>query len=135
MNLTITNNDVGSVIHQSGVFSDDILVSLSGTYPLTVLAGTILARSASSGNLIIYLTGGTTFDDGIAKTVLTYDVEFLAAGGVPVRTMQSGIVNGNRLIIDADGDNSNVTTVLLEELRDYGIQTVDAVELNLLDNQ
>lgn len=131
-NITITNNDIGNVILQNGQFRDDLL-TFGGAG--TVKAGTILARDSVSLKLVPFVKGGATNENGIPKAVITYDVEATGAGDVPVRDMVSGSVRGNRLIIDADGDNSNVDNKVLDELRDYSLVTIDVKELNILDNQ
>ena len=49
--------------------------------------------------------------------------------------MVSGSVRAERLIIDADGDGSNVDAAVLDQLRDYSLVSIDVQELNTLDNQ
>ena len=131
-NITVTNIDLGSVILQNGEFRDDLLTFAA---PGVVVEGTILARDSISGNLIPYVIGGTTNEDGIPKAVLTYDVEATAIGDVPVREMVSGSVRAGRLVVDADGDASNITAAILDQLRDYSLVAIDVQELNILDNQ
>ena len=131
-NLTTTNVDLGSVIME-GVADHDELITFVGA---DILAeGTILARDSVSLKLVIYVKGGVVNENGIPKAVLTYEVEATGAGDVPVRIMQKGKVNFNRLVIDADGDNTNVDNAVMDELRDYGIETVSVDNLSILDNQ
>lgn len=54
-NITITNNDIGSVEHQGGVFQDETL-NLSGAQ--TVAEGQMLARDSVSLKLVNYVPGG-----------------------------------------------------------------------------
>jgi len=131
-NLTVTNVDTGSVVLKQGEFADDLL-TLPGAQ--TVLEGTILARDSVSLKLVPYVKGGTTNEDGIPKAILTYEVTSTGAGDVPIRDMISGSVRAPRLIIDADGDDSNIDAAVLDELRDYALVSVDVSELNILDNQ
>ena len=131
-NSTITNNDLGSVILQNGQFRDDLL-TLGGA--VTVLEGTILARDSVSLKLVPYVKGGVTNENDIPKAILTYEVVSAGAGDVPVRDMISGSVRANRLVIDADGDATNVDNAVLDELRDYSLVSIDVSELNILDNQ
>ena len=131
-NLTTTNVDLGNVILE-GVADHDELITFAGA---DILAeGTILARDSVSLKLVIYVKGGVVNENGIPKAVLTYEVEATGAGDVPVRIMQKGKVNFNRLVIDADGDNTNVDNAVMDELRDYGIETVSVDNLSILDNQ
>jgi len=131
-NVTITNNDIGSVILEEGKFRDDALTFAGAG---TVIAGTILARDSVSLKLVPYVIGGVTNENGIPKAILTYDVTAAGAGDEQVRDMVSGSVRGERLVVDADGDASNITAAILDQLRDYSLVTIDVQELNILDNQ
>ncbi len=132
MTMTITNNDLGSVILKEGEFRDDLLTFSAAA---TVLEGTILARDSVSLKLVPFVKGGSTNENGIPKAILTYDVTATGAGDEAIRDMVSGSVRAGRLIIDADGDNSNVDNVVLDQLRDYSLVAIDVQELNILDNQ
>lgn len=131
-NSTINNIDQGNVILENGSFRDDLL-TVGGA--VTVLAGTILARDSVSLKLVPYVKGGVANENGIPKAVLTYDVEAAGAGDVAIRDMVSGKVRAERLIIDADGDGSNVDAAVLDQLRDYALVSIDVQELSILDNQ
>lgn len=131
-NSTITNVDIGSVILEEGKFRDDLL-TFAGV--ATILEGTILARDSVSLKLVPFVKGGITNENGIPKAVLTYEVTSTGAGDVPVRDMVSGSVRAGRLVIDADGDATNVDNAVLDQLRDYSLVAIDVQELNILDNQ
>lgn len=131
-NLEITNVDQGNVVLANGRFRDEPLTFGAGG---TVVAGTILARDSSSLKLVPYVKGGTTNGNGIPKAVVTYDVTATEAGDVPIRALESGEVRAERLVIDADGDNSNVDAAVLDQLRDYKIVAQDVQQLSVLDNQ
>lgn len=131
-NITITNVDIGNVILKDGEFRDDLLTFAGAG---TVKEGTILARDSLSLKLVPFVKGGVTNENGIPKAVLTYDVTATGAGDVAIRDMVSGSVRAQRLIIDADGDGSNVDAVVLDQLRDYALVSIDVQELNILDNQ
>ncbi len=131
-NLTITNVDIGSVIMQDGQFRDDLL-TVGGA--VTVLSGTILARDSISLKLVPFVKGGVANENGVPKAVLTYDVTSTGAGDESIRDMVSGSVRAERLIIDADGNNSNVDNKVLDQLRDFALVSIDVQELNILDNQ
>lgn len=132
MNMTVTNIDLGSVIIE-GVADHDETLTFAGAD--TFVEGTILARDSVSGSLVPYVQGGATNENGIPKAILTYDVTAAGAGDVPIRAFEKGKVNFNRLVIDADGDNTNVTSAVKDQLRDYGIEVIDAQDLSILDNQ
>ncbi|MCP4444730.1 MAG: head decoration protein [Myxococcales bacterium] len=131
-NLTITEVDCGSVIFEKGAFRDELLTFAAAA---TVLAGTILARDSSTGKMVPFVKGGSTNENGIPKAVLTYEVEATAAGDVPISNMVSGSVRAGRLVIDADGDATNIDAVVMDQMRDYMTVAVDVQELNILDNQ
>lgn len=131
-NVEITNIDLGSVIFESGEFRDGLL-TFAGEG--VVLSGTILARDSVSGNFVPYVIDGVANENGIPKAVLTYDVAAEAAGDIAIRAMVSGKVRTQRLIVDADGDDSNITEEVLEQLRDYSLVAVDVQELGRFDNQ
>ena len=132
MNPTIENVDVGSVVVEKGLMRDDVLTF---TGAATYKAGTLLARDSVSKKFIPYVKGGTTNEDGIVKALLTSDVTSTAAGDVPFRYMMSGAVKKQKLIILADGDDSNVDSVEIDGLRDYGFSVLDVQNLSVLDNQ
>lgn len=131
-NIQITNNDLGSIILMDGQFRDDLLTFGSAG---TVLSGTILARDSSTLKLVPYVKGGTTNGNGIPKAVITYDIVAAEAGDISVRDMISGTIRAGKIIIDADGDASNVDAAVIDELRSYCLVSIDVKELNILDNQ
>jgi len=89
---------------------------------------------AADGKLVPFATDGAGGAQ-IPKAVLTYDVVAAGAGDESIRDMVSGSVRAERLIIDADGDASNITDAILDQLRDYSLVSIDVQELNILDNQ
>ncbi len=131
-NIQITNVDRGAVVIEDGKYRDDTL-TLAGAD--TLAPGTILARDNTTGKLVLFVKGGVTNENGIPKAVLTYEVVTSGAGDVSVRACVGGLVNKKRLVIDADGDDSNVDAAVLDQLRDYGISAVDVEQLAELDNQ
>ncbi|MCK5606559.1 hypothetical protein KAR91_31945 [Candidatus Pacearchaeota archaeon] len=88
----------------------------------------------ANAKLVPFVIGGVA-GAGIPKNVLTYDVTATGAGDEAIRSIISGEVRKEKLIIDADGDGSNITDTILDQLRDYGITPVNVGELNIQDNQ
>lgn len=131
-NMTVTNVDTGTVELADGVFEDNLL-TFGGVD--TILAGTILARDSVSLKLVPYVIGGVSNENGIPKAVLTYEVTSTGAGDVAVRALVAGRVNSTRLVVDADGDASNITAAILDQLRSYGIVAEPVRQLAGLDNQ
>lgn len=131
-NSTITNVDSGSVEISGGEFQDDTITFAGAD---TFVSGTILARDTGTNKLVIYVKGGVAAGNGIPCVVLTTDVVATGAGDESARVMIKGNVNKSRLVIDADGDASNVDAVVVDELRARGITSIAVSQLAQLDNQ
>lgn len=131
-NISIENVDIGNAVLQGAAFRDELLTFAA---PGTVLAGTILARDSVSLKLIPFVKGGTTNEDGIPKAILTYPVTAAGAGDEAIRAGVEGQYRLERLVIDADGDASNIDAAVMDQLRAYGLTPIDVQELNILDNQ
>jgi len=130
-NLTITSVDERTPIYKDPVFNDGLLtVAGAGT----VLAGTILAVDSVSKKYVVFEKGGTTNENGIPKAVLTYDVVAAGAGDEAIRAMTAGEVIKERLVISADGDDSNIDKDVVDQLRDYAIIPQYVTQLNIADN-
>lgn len=132
MDPVITNNDLGGPVLQEADFRDE-LITFAGAD--TLLEGTILARDSVSLKLVIFVKGGATNENGIPKAILTYEVVAAGAGDVPVRAGISGKYVKERLVIDADADDSNIDAAVIDQLRNYSLVPIDVQELNILDNQ
>ncbi len=131
-NIRITNNDLGSVVLRDPQFRDGIITFASAG---TLQEGTILAVDSTSLKLVPFVKGGSTNNNGTPKAITTYPVTAVAAGDVPARVGVSGSYRKERLIINADGDASNIDQTVMDQLRDYGLVPIDVQELNILDNQ
>lgn len=129
----ITNNDLGSIVLGYDEYKDDTLTLASNAG--AIIPGTILARDSSSLKLVLFEKGGSTNENGIPKTVLTSTLTGTAAGDYPVRPLIAGNVRAEKLVIDADGDASNIDAAVLDQLRDYSITAIPVEELAVLDNQ
>lgn len=131
-NIDITNNAPNGLVVWDPVFQDE-LVTFAGAD--TLLAGTILARDSVSGKLVIYVKGGATNENGIPKAVLRNELVAAGAGDVAARPIIAGRVRLADLVIDADGDASNIDNAVEDELRNYGIIPQVVGQLAELDNQ
>lgn len=89
---------------------------------------------AADGNMVVFATDGVGGAQ-IPKAILTYEITSAGAGDEPIRPMIGGEVRANKLIIDADGDGSNITDAILDQIRDFSIVSTNVTELNILDNQ
>lgn len=116
-----TNYYGGSIGLRDEEFRDEVIVFAGAA---TLLKGTIMGRVTASGKLKAWASASV---DGsqIPLAVLTYEVVALAAGDIACRALVRGMVNKNRLIIAADGNGNNITTALLDQLRDYAIVPID----------
>jgi hypothetical protein len=115
-----------------------------GTFTLTDPEGTEVSDSvvmdAAAGGETVFTGGGLRlvitdgdedFDTGDEFTILV--TQSVSKWGV--RVLCEGEVNRDRLIIHADGDNSNVDAVVRDQLRDFGIVPTSVQQLAQLDNQ
>jgi hypothetical protein len=93
-----------------------------------VLANYFEITVAADGTLVPYNPAGAGGEQ-IPTAVLTYEVSRTGAGTVKVRALVKGSVNKNRLVIDVDGTNANVTDSVIDKLRDYGIIVEDVKSL------
>lgn len=130
-NMTVTTVDLGSVVLRDCEFRDN---TLAFTAAGTVLEGTLLARNGTSGKLVPYATGGA---DGVGTpiAVITYEASRESAGDLAIRACVKGSLRKQRLVIHADGDDSNITPAIIDSLRDFGIVAVDVEDSSALDNQ
>lgn len=130
-NITITNNDLNSPILEGADFRDEVITFAGAD---TLAPGTILARDSVSLKLVIFVKGGATNENGIPKAILSYEVTATGAGDVPVRAAIAGKYRKEKLIIDADGDDSAIDGEVIDQLRAYGLTPVNVDELNIADN-
>lgn len=131
-NLTTTDIDLAPIMWEGAEFENDTFTAGGAG---TIVAGTILARDSVSLKYVVYVKGGATNENGIPKAVLTYDLEAAGAGDLPVRAAVRGTARLQKLVIDADGNSSNIDKAVQDELRDFGITPVSVDELNIPDNQ
>ena len=99
-----------------------------------VAADTFTMVVVANDKLVPFVIGGAA-GAGVPSQVATYDIVAAGAGDEAIRSMVSGQVREERLIIDADGDGSNITSTILDQLRSAGITAVNVQELNIQDNQ
>jgi Bacteriophage lambda head decoration protein D len=90
----------------------------------TLLKGCIMARAISDSTLIPYVIGGVTDGNGVPCAVLPDALTATVAGNLPFRAIISGNVNRNRLVINADGSNVNLTAAIEDTLRSRSIVPV-----------
>jgi hypothetical protein len=149
---TVTNGGVWRLRDPNGAI-------VSGYLNMTVGAGT--ATIFEAGGLIFTLTDGST--DFVAGDVFTipvvadgdlvpysptgvggaqfpiavmpYALTKASSGDLAGKVIVSGAVQKERLIIDADGNDDNITTAIIDQLRLTGIIAVSTTDLSVLDNQ
>lgn len=129
----ITNNATNTVVIWDPIFGDNEVITFGGAG--TLLAGTILARDTATLKLIPFLKGGVTNGDGVPKAVIRDAVTATGAGDVPCKPIIGGRLRKDKLVIDADGDASNVDKAVEDELRDFTLVVSSTTQLMELDNQ
>lgn len=131
-NIEITNNKTRTIVVWDPVFEDD---TVAFTGAATLKAGTILARDSVSLKLVPYVQDGTTNENGIPKAVLRDELTAAGAGDLPCRPIIGGRIRKGDLVIDADGDASNVDAAVVDQLRDFSVIALGTTQLAELDNQ
>ncbi len=131
MDPIVTNIDQSGAFMWAADYQDNLLTFAGAA---TIAAGTILARDTATQKLIPFIKGDAG-DAGIPVTVIGFDVTAEAAGDQSVRTPQKARIDLAKLIIDADGDSSNVDNVVRDQLREQNITVMDVTQLSELDNQ
>lgn len=130
-NITIDKNDVGKILLEEGVFQNELL-TLAGAG--TIKPGTILARDTGTLKLVKFVKGGSTAGNGVPCCVTLHEVVAAGAADFPVRVVMRGKVAKKRLVIDADGNDTNIDAAVRDQLRDFGIVTEDLKQLDAYDN-
>lgn len=130
--VTKTTNDNGGVVAPG--FKEQTrpeLITFAGA--ATLLAGCILARDSVSLKLVIFVKGGSTNGNGIPKAVLLAPVTAAGAGDVMGDALILGGVRKERLVINADGNDTNIDAAVIDQLRAFGITPVSTQQLAVLD--
>lgn len=131
-NIEITNVDLGSSLLESEGFADGT-IAFGGADIL--VDGTIIARDTSNGKYQIYAKDGVSNGNGIPVAILTFELEAIGAGDLPIRVVVAGRFRKERLVIDADGDDANIDAQVRDELTQTGLIPIDTEQLAQLDNQ
>src|SRR6187455_2840287 len=111
--VTKTTNDNGGVIAPG--FKEQTrpeLITFGGG--ATLLAGTILARDTSTQKMVVYVKGGVANGNGVPDVVLLYPVTAAGAGDVMSDVLISGGVRKERLVINADGNDTNIDGIVID---------------------
>lgn len=130
-NPVSTTCDQGAVQIRDAQFADGV-ITFGGI--ATYKAGTILARDSSTNKLIAYVKGGSTNGNGIPKAILAEELTSSGAGDLAGRVFVKGEFVKEKLIIQADGSDTNIDAVVIDLLQDYGLTAVSAKQLAVLDN-
>jgi hypothetical protein len=130
--VTKTTNDNGGVLAPG--FKPQTrpeLITFAGA--ATLLAGCILARDTSTQKMVIFVKGGSTNGNGIPAAVLLYPVTAAGAGDVMSDVLILGGVRKERLVINADANDSSIDGIVIDQLRAKGITPVTTQQLAVLD--
>jgi len=130
-NITITSIDDRTPVWKDAVVNAGVLTLGAAD---TILEETILAMDSVSLKYVIFVKGGSTNENGIPKGILAQDLTVTGSGDSPVRVNVAGEFIKERLIIDADGDDSNIDNAVINQLRDYGMIPRFVDDLNIADN-
>lgn len=89
---------------------------------------------AADGKMVVFALAGAGGAQ-IPVAIVTYEIVAAGAGNEPIRAGVAGSYRKERLVIDADGDATNVDNAVMDQLRNSGLVPIDVQELNILDNQ
>lgn len=124
---TTTTIDYGSVFWDKPEVEDHLL-TFAG--PATYLKGTLLARDTATQKWVPFVVGGATNGNGTPRGILAHDATAAGAGDQSARVVVAcNAVNRKRLIIAADGSDTNLTKLHEDVLRSYSIVCVNAQQL------
>ena len=71
----------------------------------------------------------------IPLEILTYEVVVTGAGDVAIRAGVSGSYRKELLVIDGTAAGVGITDAIIDQLRDFGLVSIDVEELGIQDNQ
>jgi hypothetical protein len=130
-NPVSTTCDQGAVQIRDAQVADGV-ITFGGA--ATYKVGAILARDSATNKLIAYVKGGVTNGNGIPKAILAEELVATGAGDLAGRVFVKGEFVKEKLIIQADGNDTNIDAVVIDLLQDYGLTAVSAKQLAVLDN-
>lgn len=110
-------------------------VTFAGTD--TFVYGTIFARSTASGKLIPYVKGGASDGNGVPVAVLLEPDGITRTGAGDVTgalVLTAGKVRKDKLVIDADGNSSNIDNVVMSLLQSQAISVTTALDHAVANN-
>lgn len=87
----------------------------------------------ADGDLVAFATDGVGGAQEPLKILLD-EIVVTGAADKPARPMAAGVFKYEYLVIDADGDNSNVTAEIKQKLQNAGIRIVGMPDRGALDN-
>ena len=120
--LAVTVVEVGGFVITITDGATDFIVG--DTFTLTV---------AASGDIVPFEKDGIGGAQ-VPMYILTQALTSTGAGDVPMRLLVAGRVRENDLVIDSDGDNSNVDTTVVNQLRDFTMIPESTQQLAESDN-
>ncbi len=148
----VTNGGIFKLVDPNGAIVATGLVMTAGAGAATVfeVAGLLFTVTDGTTNFIVgdkfTLTVAASgkivpFEkDGaggaqIPKYIITDALTSTGAGDYPTRLLISGRVRKGDLVIDSDGDDSNVDQTVIDQLRDFTMLPESITQLGELDNQ
>lgn len=137
---TLTDPDGETATYTTSAAGEDMTFPALGVNVAIADTGTDYVTSDSVAFTVAagskWVPFAPTEDNGAQNPsgVLTYAVTATGSGDLAARVMTSGKCKKERLIIDEDGDNSNVTAAILASLRANGIESVATEQLGAYDN-
>lgn len=127
----MANIDQTPLLIEGGIYRSETITAAGAD---TFAKGTILARDTSTLKFVLFVKGGSTNGNGIPGAVLMEDLVYSGAGDKTSNIAIAGTFNQSKLIIDADGDASNIDGAVVDGLRAKGLNPVVSTDLVGYDN-
>jgi len=99
-----------------------------------VIGDSFALTTTANGNMVVFEKDGAGGAQ-IPLAILTYEIQTVTVTSLVIRAGIKGTYKKERLVIHSDGDDSNVDSIVRDQLRDYGLVATNVFELNDLDNQ
>lgn len=93
-----------------------------------------MTTTAQSGTPLVLFDVDGVNGAQVPVAILPYEVAKTSSGSVAADALYAGVVKKEKLVIDADGDSTNVTDHVMDQLASAGFTVVFNTDVSVLDN-
>ncbi len=130
---TITTTAAGDNLHFHNLGLSLTTTAGGGTDWDTGDVITCTAAAQTGTPLVLFDIDGTNGAQ-VPVAILPYAVTTTGSGSVAADAMFAGVVRKEKLVIDADGDSTNVSDHVCDQLANAGFTVVFCTDVSVLDN-